>query len=82
MIGSVGLAAAQFALFKAYNEDEKLNYRWAALLWISAGLGILIKGPVLPMVFGLTTVTLCVLDRDTVWLRRLRLHEPRVAGIR
>ena len=47
--------------------------RWqAAVFWLAMGAGILIKGPVTPMVAGLAAGTLCVWDRRTRWLRALR----------
>ncbi|TDI64684.1 MAG: glycosyltransferase family 39 protein [Alphaproteobacteria bacterium] len=43
----------------------------ALLLWIALGFGLLIKGPMAPLVLGLTVVTLCLLDRQWLWLKRL-----------
>ena len=43
----------------------------ALLLWIALGIGLLIKGPVALLVFGLTVVTLCLFDRQWLWLKRL-----------
>lgn len=39
--------------------------------WLALGLGILIKGPVTPLIVGLTILALCLHDRQTGWLRRL-----------
>ena len=41
--------------------------------WIAVGVGLLIKGPVIVMVCGLTIMALCLYDRDVGWLRRLSL---------
>ncbi len=47
--------------------------RWQAVLfWLAVGVGILIKGPITPMVAGLTAATLCVWERRASWLRALR----------
>jgi 4-amino-4-deoxy-L-arabinose transferase-like glycosyltransferase len=47
--------------------------RWqAALFWLAMGAGILIKGPITPMVAGLATITLCVWERRARWLLALR----------
>jgi 4-amino-4-deoxy-L-arabinose transferase-like glycosyltransferase len=47
--------------------------RWqAALFWLAMGAGILIKGPITPMVAGLAAATLCVCERRAAWLRGLR----------
>jgi len=41
--------------------------------WIAVGVGLLIKGPVIVMVCGLTILALCLYDRDISWLRRLSI---------
>ena len=47
--------------------------RWqAALFWLAMGAGILVKGPITPMVAGLTALTLCVWARRARWLLALR----------
>ena len=44
----------------------------AALFWAAMGAGILLKGPITPMVAGLTAATLAVADRRAQWLLALR----------
>lgn len=44
----------------------------ALLLWAALGFGILVKGPVIVLVTGLTALTLAIFDRDRAWLRHLR----------
>lgn len=39
--------------------------------WIAVGVGILVKGPITPMIAGLTILALCLHDRETRWLRGL-----------
>jgi len=39
--------------------------------WVAIGVGLLIKGPVIVMVCGLTILSLCLYDRDWSWLPRL-----------
>jgi len=47
--------------------------RWqAALFWFAAAAGILLKGPITPMVLGLTSLTLCLWERRFAWLQALR----------
>jgi 4-amino-4-deoxy-L-arabinose transferase-like glycosyltransferase len=47
--------------------------RWqAGVFWLAMGAGILIKGPITPMVAGLAAATLCVWERRAGWLRALR----------
>lgn len=40
--------------------------------WAAIGVGILIKGPIILMVVGLTALVLVIRDRDLRWLGRLR----------
>jgi 4-amino-4-deoxy-L-arabinose transferase-like glycosyltransferase len=44
----------------------------AALFWVAMGVGILLKGPITPMVAGFTCITLAAVDRRAAWLRVLR----------
>ncbi|MHC4220342.1 MAG: ArnT family glycosyltransferase, partial [Planctomycetota bacterium] len=41
-------------------------------LWVLVGLGVLVKGPVTPMVVVLTALAISVVNRDARWLRRAR----------
>jgi 4-amino-4-deoxy-L-arabinose transferase-like glycosyltransferase len=46
---------------------------WVALaFWAGIGIGILIKGPIVVMVAGLTALSLAVVDRNARWLLGLR----------
>ncbi len=40
--------------------------------WLALGLGVLVKGPIAPMVAGLATVSLCTVSRDWRWPRHMR----------
>jgi 4-amino-4-deoxy-L-arabinose transferase-like glycosyltransferase len=44
----------------------------AALFWLAVAAGILLKGPITPMVVGLTALSLVVAERRVRWLRSLR----------
>ena len=44
----------------------------AALFWLAVAAGVLLKGPITPMVLGLTALTLCAWDRRVRWLAALR----------
>ncbi len=47
--------------------------RWqAGLFWLALAAGILLKGPITPMVAGLAVATLCVWERRAGWLLALR----------
>jgi len=46
--------------------------RHAALFWLAIAAGILLKGPITPMVAGLTALAASVADRRAAWLRALK----------
>ncbi|TWA60696.1 4-amino-4-deoxy-L-arabinose transferase-like glycosyltransferase [Azospirillum brasilense] len=68
------IVIGQAALASLYLNRHAERSGWAAPLafWIAAGIGILIKGPIVLLVSGTTALTLAVLDRRAGWLRRLR----------
>lgn len=74
------ITAAQLALARIYL-DAKAGLRAplgiALLFWAALAAGILVKGPVAPLVAALTIIALTISERRTRWLRDLR---P-VAGI-
>jgi 4-amino-4-deoxy-L-arabinose transferase-like glycosyltransferase len=77
------IVAAIGALARVYLPDQRtqLDARtaWvnAAVFWTALAAGVLIKGPLILMVVGLTAATLAIVDRSVSWLRHLK---P-VAGI-
>ncbi|WP_038361140.1 glycosyltransferase family 39 protein [Bosea sp. 117] len=66
--------AGQFALARLYlaKAEERLSIGWPLLFWGAMGAGILVKGPIVPMLAGLTILGLVIWDRRAAWLRRLR----------
>jgi 4-amino-4-deoxy-L-arabinose transferase-like glycosyltransferase len=52
--------------------DTRLRRRDWIAFWAAIGVGILVKGPVIVMVVGLTAIALSILDRRFRWLSRLR----------
>jgi 4-amino-4-deoxy-L-arabinose transferase-like glycosyltransferase len=69
------ITAAQLALARIYL-DAKTGIRAplsiALLFWAALAAGILVKGPVAPLVAALTIIALCVSERRARWLRDLR----------
>jgi 4-amino-4-deoxy-L-arabinose transferase-like glycosyltransferase len=67
--------AAQGALAILYR-DARCGARspahWALLFWASQGVGLLVKGPIVPLLSLLTAGALSIADRDARWLRGLR----------
>lgn len=65
--------AASMGLFgAAYLRPGAFTAKQAAAFWLALGVGVLLKGPIGPMVPLLAGVTLAVADRGAPWLRALR----------
>ncbi|GLK86742.1 ArnT family glycosyltransferase [Ancylobacter defluvii] len=52
--------------------DEKVPLGWTLLFWGAMGGGILIKGPIVPMLAGFTVLGLLAWERRGAWLKPLR----------
>src|SRR5215212_4405343 len=72
------VVAAMGALARAYLPEQR---KWLgpqavwlipAIFWTALAAGVLLKGPVILMVLGLTIGTLVVIDRSAAWLLALR----------
>ncbi len=70
------VVAAQGALAVIYREARPeramASRAWALVFWGAQGMGLLIKGPITPVISLLTAAALSVADRDVRWLRGLR----------
>lgn len=64
-------ALAQIYLAARRNEPVAGHLPW--IFWAAQGLGILIKGPVAPLLSVLTVATLFAFERDWRWLLKLKL---------
>lgn len=65
---------AQGVLARAFlmKRDSAVRPWHVALFWTATAAGILIKGPILPMVIGTTAMAASLMERRVGWLRRLR----------
>jgi len=71
------IVAAQGALglvYRAGREGGRARPALALIFWAALGLGILVKGPVAPLVAALTILALVIADRRWHWLAGLRAH--------
>ncbi|GAB4192874.1 MAG: glycosyltransferase family 39 protein [Thalassobaculales bacterium] len=66
------VAAAQLALARCWRGGGQPHAGWAVLFWGALGAGILLKGPVAPLVLGLTILALGLAGRRWAWLGGLR----------
>lgn len=64
--------AAEFALARAYVDGARArSLPRNALFWTAMGIGILIKGPITPLVVGLTVLVVSLRERSTALWRSL-----------
>lgn len=66
------ITAAMLIFGAAYLRPEQFTPRQAAAFWVILGIGVLLKGPIAPMVPLLAGLTLAISDRRAPWLRALR----------
>lgn len=66
LLGMTTLAMASLAALY-----ERKSAGVALLFWIAMAFGVLIKGPITPMVAGLTILVLMLIDRKAGWLMRV-----------
>ncbi|MCK0196606.1 glycosyltransferase family 39 protein [Ancylobacter sp. 6x-1] len=66
--------AGQLALMWCYLARPESPRRLgpALLFWAAMGFGIMIKGPIVPLLAGGTVLGLLAMDRKAAWLKRLR----------
>ena len=71
---NASVLVCQAVLLRLYVRDKVISapFGWAAAFWIAAGVGVLVKGPILVFVVGMTVVAASVLARDLKWLGGLR----------
>ncbi|MGA7711170.1 MAG: glycosyltransferase family 39 protein [Rhizomicrobium sp.] len=69
------ILGAQGMLFRVYlsqSEGQQASLRLALAGWVAFGLAVLVKGPLVFAVCGLTIVGVSLWDRDWRWLRQTR----------
>ncbi len=69
------VTAAMGALVRIYLADDSLRRRLfgtAIVFWAALGIGILIKGPINPLIAGLAAAVLSLRQHSAHWLRALR----------
>ena len=72
LCGAVTLAMAALGRIYLAARGGPAAKRWVkAVFWAAFAVTVLVKGPVGPMVVGLTLISLCVWDRKVAWLKDL-----------
>jgi 4-amino-4-deoxy-L-arabinose transferase-like glycosyltransferase len=64
--------AAMGAMARIYLGQAAGLWRLAAIFWTAIGLGLLVKGPITPMVPLLAFIALAIKDRSIAWARGLK----------
>lgn len=72
LAGTTTLAMAALArIWGAANGYGEAGWRTRLLFWLGLSAAILIKGPIAPMIIGLTLVSLAVWERKAAWMKGL-----------
>jgi 4-amino-4-deoxy-L-arabinose transferase-like glycosyltransferase len=72
LCGAITLAMAALGrLYGAANGIGTAGFRTRLLFWIGVALSILVKGPIGPLVVGLTLLALALWDRRAAWMKSL-----------
>lgn len=66
------ISVAMLLMGRAYLRAENFSAAAAGGFWLALGIGILLKGPIAPMVALLAAALLAVADRRIAWLKSLR----------
>lgn len=73
LLATVCMAQAAFIhIYARADENLPPQWGWPILLWVALGAGILIKGPIAPMILGLTGIALVFRSRPFRWISFLK----------
>ena len=67
----IGAMAALARAWMRRDEDPPLSPTWRIGFWVALGFGILVKGPIAPLVVGLAALLLSISRRSARWLKTL-----------
>jgi len=68
LTGLTGLSLLALARVRLCETTSQKRF-WAVCMWGAVALGLLVKGPITPMIAGLSVLALCVLERQILWLK-------------
>jgi len=77
LAATLGAQAVLFRLYLAAREPSRPAVPHGIVLagWFAFGIGVLVKGPVLPGVLGATALAVSLWDRDWKWLKTVRIGQ-------
>lgn len=66
------MQAALIHIFARWRNERTAGWVWPVLFWIALGGGVLVKGPIAPMIGGLTCAAMFVHSPRLGWVRAMR----------
>src|SRR6185437_6799518 len=72
VVAAMGAMARVYLSWQRGEDPVHPPWRWPAIFWTALAGGILLKGPLILMVAGLTIISVAIFDRSASWLWRLR----------
>src|ERR1700704_5310452 len=72
VVAAMGAMARVYLSWQRGEDPAHPPWTSPAIFWTALAGGILLKGPLILMFVALTILTLVILDRSAVWLRRMR----------
>src|SRR6185295_11909937 len=72
VVAAMGAMGRVYLSWQRGDDATHPPWNWPAIFWTALAGGILLKGPLILMIAGLTIATLAILDRNASWLWRLR----------
>ncbi|NVN86194.1 MAG: glycosyltransferase family 39 protein [Rhodopseudomonas sp.] len=72
VVAAMGAMARTYLTWQRGEDPQTPSWTIPAIFWTALAAGILLKGPLILMLVGLTVVTLVIVDRSAAWLWKLR----------
>ncbi|WP_028387584.1 ArnT family glycosyltransferase [Legionella fairfieldensis] len=72
LLASVVLMQGALWIIYQRENNKPISWGWALCFWLAMAYGFVLKG-VTPLVGGLSIVSLCLVERQIAWLRRLHV---------
>lgn len=73
VLASIAVAEAALAhIYLGWREGRRAGWAWPIAFWAAIGAGVLIKGPITPMVVGLTCAGIFIRTPHFGWVKAMR----------
>lgn len=74
LLSVIVMQGALWIIYQAGMEHKPVAWGWALLFWLAMAFGTVLKG-VTPLIGLFSVLTLCLLERQIVWLRSLHVFK-------